>query len=93
MGADDVVVEVGPGLGSLTLALLETGARVVAIDTSAAEKRPGVKAVLAVAKAGDKLSNDAAKSVVFAILLIMLYLAFFTLMAWLLKKEYWRDVH
>ena len=32
MGAGDVVVEVGPGLGSLTLALLQTGARVVAIE-------------------------------------------------------------
>ncbi len=30
--ADDVVLEVGPGLGSLTLALLETGARVVAVE-------------------------------------------------------------
>ncbi|MDQ4113472.1 MAG: 16S rRNA (adenine(1518)-N(6)/adenine(1519)-N(6))-dimethyltransferase RsmA, partial [Actinomycetota bacterium] len=30
--ADDVVVEVGPGLGSLTLAILETGARVTAIE-------------------------------------------------------------
>ena len=30
--ADDVVVEVGPGLGSLTLALLEVAARVVAIE-------------------------------------------------------------
>ena len=30
--ADDVVVEVGPGLGSLTLGLLETGARVVAVE-------------------------------------------------------------
>ncbi len=29
---DDVVVEVGPGLGSLTLALLETGAEVTAIE-------------------------------------------------------------
>jgi 16S rRNA (adenine1518-N6/adenine1519-N6)-dimethyltransferase len=29
---DDVVVEVGPGLGSLTLALLETGAAVTAIE-------------------------------------------------------------
>lgn len=28
----DVVVEVGPGLGSLTLGLLETGARVVAVE-------------------------------------------------------------
>lgn len=30
--ADAVVVEVGPGLGSLTLGLLETGARVVAVE-------------------------------------------------------------
>ncbi|GAA4433658.1 16S rRNA (adenine(1518)-N(6)/adenine(1519)-N(6)) -dimethyltransferase RsmA [Georgenia halophila] len=30
--ADDVVLEVGPGLGSLTLALLETGASVVAVE-------------------------------------------------------------
>lgn len=30
--ADDVVVEVGPGLGSLTLALLEVGAEVTAIE-------------------------------------------------------------
>lgn len=30
--AGDVVVEVGPGLGSLTLALLETGAKVIAIE-------------------------------------------------------------
>ncbi|MFE3205977.1 16S rRNA (adenine(1518)-N(6)/adenine(1519)-N(6))-dimethyltransferase RsmA [Embleya sp. NPDC055664] len=29
---DDVVVEIGPGLGSLTLALLESAARVVAIE-------------------------------------------------------------
>jgi 16S rRNA (adenine1518-N6/adenine1519-N6)-dimethyltransferase len=32
IGPDDVVVEVGPGLGSLTLALLEVAARVVAIE-------------------------------------------------------------
>lgn len=32
VGADDSVVEVGPGLGSLTLALAETGARVVAVE-------------------------------------------------------------
>lgn len=32
VGPDDVVVEVGPGLGSLTLALLETGAAVTAIE-------------------------------------------------------------
>ncbi len=32
VSADDVVVEVGPGLGSLTLALLETARRVVAVE-------------------------------------------------------------
>jgi 16S rRNA (adenine1518-N6/adenine1519-N6)-dimethyltransferase len=32
VGADDVVIEVGPGLGSLTLALLPEVARVVAIE-------------------------------------------------------------
>lgn len=32
VGVDDLVVEIGPGLGSLTLALAETGARVVAIE-------------------------------------------------------------
>ena len=30
--ADDVVLEIGPGLGSLTLGLLEIGARVVAVE-------------------------------------------------------------
>ena len=32
VGAEDVVLEVGPGLGSLTLGLLETGASVAAIE-------------------------------------------------------------
>lgn len=32
VGAQDCVLEVGPGLGSLTLALLETGASVVAVE-------------------------------------------------------------
>ena len=43
LGADDVVIEVGPGLGSLTLALLETVRRVVAveIDLALAEALPG----------------------------------------------------
>lgn len=31
--ADDQVLEVGPGIGSLTLGLTETGARVVAVET------------------------------------------------------------
>ena len=35
VGASDVVVEVGPGLGSLTLALLEVAGRVVAIELDA----------------------------------------------------------
>lgn len=35
VGAGDLVCEVGPGLGSLTLALRETGARVVAIEVDA----------------------------------------------------------
>ena len=40
--ADDVVLEVGPGVGSLTLAILEAGARVVAveIDPRLAERLP-----------------------------------------------------
>ncbi|MBS42999.1 MAG: 16S rRNA (adenine(1518)-N(6)/adenine(1519)-N(6))-dimethyltransferase [Nocardioides sp.] len=51
VGADDVVVEVGPGLGSLTLALLEVGAHVVAVEVddklaallprTVAERAPG----------------------------------------------------
>lgn len=42
VSATDVVLEVGPGLGSLTLALLDTGARVVAIevDPRLAERLP-----------------------------------------------------
>jgi 16S rRNA (adenine1518-N6/adenine1519-N6)-dimethyltransferase len=32
VGPDDVVLEVGPGLGSLTLGLLATGARVIAVE-------------------------------------------------------------
>jgi hypothetical protein len=46
---DDVVVEIGPGLGSLTLALLPQVARVVAveIDTTLAAALPGTVAALA----------------------------------------------
>lgn len=32
LGADDVVMEVGPGLGSLTLALIEVARRVIAVE-------------------------------------------------------------
>ncbi|GAA2181277.1 16S rRNA (adenine(1518)-N(6)/adenine(1519)-N(6)) -dimethyltransferase RsmA [Brooklawnia cerclae] len=39
VGADDVVLEVGPGLGSLTLGLLETGAAVTAIEIDEALAR------------------------------------------------------
>jgi 16S rRNA (adenine1518-N6/adenine1519-N6)-dimethyltransferase len=46
VGPGDTVVEVGPGLGSLTLALLETGADVVAveIDPALAAALPGTVA-------------------------------------------------
>lgn len=44
--SEDVVLEIGPGLGSLTLALLETGAHVVAveIDPVLAERLPATVA-------------------------------------------------
>ena len=52
VGRDDVVVEVGPGLGSLTLGLLDVAARVVAVEVdpvlatqlarTVAERRPDV---------------------------------------------------
>ncbi len=41
VGVDDVVVEVGPGLGSLTLGLLEVAQRVVAVEID-----PGLAAAL-----------------------------------------------
>jgi 16S rRNA (adenine1518-N6/adenine1519-N6)-dimethyltransferase len=57
-GADDVILEVGPGLGSLTLALIEAsaqaGARVVAveIDPVLAAELPATIAAHALAHAG-----------------------------------------
>ncbi len=53
VGRDDVVVEVGPGLGSLTLGLLETGARVTAveIDQVLAAELPGTVAARSAAMA------------------------------------------
>ncbi|MFC4554024.1 16S rRNA (adenine(1518)-N(6)/adenine(1519)-N(6))-dimethyltransferase RsmA [Georgenia faecalis] len=61
--ADDVVLEVGPGLGSLTLALVETGARVVAVEidpvlgaalpATVAERAPGARFDVVVADALD----------------------------------------
>ncbi|SFW64329.1 16S rRNA (adenine(1518)-N(6)/adenine(1519)-N(6))-dimethyltransferase RsmA [Amycolatopsis australiensis] len=52
---DDVVLEVGPGLGSLTLGLLATGARVVAveIDPKLAERLPKTVAERAPEVAGN----------------------------------------
>jgi 16S rRNA (adenine1518-N6/adenine1519-N6)-dimethyltransferase len=51
--ADDVVIEVGPGLGSLTLALLEAAGRVVAIevDPRLADRLPATIASYAPARA------------------------------------------
>jgi len=46
VGTDDRVVEVGPGLGSLTLALAETGAEVVALEVDPA-LLPALEEVLA----------------------------------------------
>lgn len=60
--AGDLVLEVGPGLGSLTLALLEAGARVIAVEIDAGLVRalqevlgdnPGVRVVHADALAID----------------------------------------
>jgi len=49
VGAGDVVLEVGPGLGSLTLGLLGSGARVVAVELDAglADALPGTVAEVA----------------------------------------------
>src|SRR5688572_23145606 len=49
VGPDDVVVEVGPGLGSLTLALLDVARRVIAIevDPVLAERLPATIAAYA----------------------------------------------
>ncbi|HEY0888972.1 MAG TPA: 16S rRNA (adenine(1518)-N(6)/adenine(1519)-N(6))-dimethyltransferase RsmA [Nocardioides sp.] len=54
VGADDVVLEVGPGLGSLTLALLEVAGRVTAIeiDELLASRLPRTIAELAPDQAG-----------------------------------------
>jgi 16S rRNA (adenine1518-N6/adenine1519-N6)-dimethyltransferase len=55
VGRDDVVLEVGPGLGSLTLALLETAGRVVAveIDPVLAGRLPQTVAEFAPGRAAD----------------------------------------
>jgi len=54
VGPDDVVLEVGPGLGSLTLALLAVASRVVAIeiDEALADALPATVAEHAPAQAG-----------------------------------------
>jgi 16S rRNA (adenine1518-N6/adenine1519-N6)-dimethyltransferase len=65
VGPDDVVLEVGPGLGSLTLALLEVAARVVAveIDPVLAEALPGTVATRRPDAAGrlDVVTADAVR--------------------------------
>jgi 16S rRNA (adenine1518-N6/adenine1519-N6)-dimethyltransferase len=58
IGADDIVLEVGPGLGSLTLALLPAAAHVIAVEidpvlaaalpTTVAEQAPGLLSKLTV---------------------------------------------
>lgn len=55
VGAQDVVVEVGPGLGSLTLALLDQAHRVVAIeiDPRLAQALPETVAAMAPSRADD----------------------------------------
>jgi 16S rRNA (adenine1518-N6/adenine1519-N6)-dimethyltransferase len=68
VGPDDVVVEVGPGLGSLTLALLAAARRVVAVEVdpvlatrlpvTVAERRPDLADRLAVVT-GDALGLTA----------------------------------
>ena len=60
VGSGDLVIEVGPGLGSLTLALVETGATVVAveIDTGLAEVAREVLGESATVIVGDALNID-----------------------------------
>ncbi len=55
VGPEDVVVEVGPGLGSLTLALLEVGARVVAVEVD--ERLAGLLATTVARRAPDALER------------------------------------
>lgn len=59
--ADDRVLEVGPGLGSLTLGLTETGARVVAveIDRRLAEQLPRTVRELQPGASLDVIASDA----------------------------------
>lgn len=61
VGSDDWVLEVGPGLGSLTLALLETGAQVsaVEIDARLADRLPGIISEFAPGARFEVLCEDA----------------------------------
>ncbi|WP_234353871.1 16S rRNA (adenine(1518)-N(6)/adenine(1519)-N(6))-dimethyltransferase RsmA [Gordonia iterans] len=61
VGPEDVVLEVGPGLGSLTLALLETAGRVVAveIDPVLAARLPQTVAEFAPGTQFDVVTADA----------------------------------
>lgn len=61
VGAGDAVVEIGPGLGSLTLALVEAGARVVAVELDRhvlAPLRAHVEGLPVEIVEGDALTTD-----------------------------------
>ena len=74
VGPGDLVVEIGPGLGSLTLALIETGAEVIAVEVdpgmaAAAREVVGTKARIVEADAlevdwGELLDGQASAHVV-----------------------------
>ncbi|MFN8034394.1 MAG: 16S rRNA (adenine(1518)-N(6)/adenine(1519)-N(6))-dimethyltransferase RsmA [Acidimicrobiia bacterium] len=58
VAADDRVLEIGPGLGSLTLALLEAGGRVLALELDR-HVVPALRAVVPVGSALDVVVGDA----------------------------------
>jgi 16S rRNA (adenine1518-N6/adenine1519-N6)-dimethyltransferase len=62
VGPDDVVVEVGPGLGSLTLGLLATGAHVIAVEVDPALAQ-ALPATVAARQPGARLDVVAADAV------------------------------
>jgi 16S rRNA (adenine1518-N6/adenine1519-N6)-dimethyltransferase len=61
VGPGDRVVEIGAGVGSLTLALAETGAEIVAVETDR-HVLPVLRAVLQPAVAGSSAADDAGAS-------------------------------
>ena len=72
VGADDIVLEIGPGLGSLTLGLLDIGARVVAVEidpvlasalpTTVSDRAPGCSDRLTVLEADALTVTDLPES-------------------------------